>query len=236
MADNVVGGIQYEFTKLAHKQATVTYGVLGVLVIFMGMVGTGGYFALKAFNAQADKAAAQYIVYTDTLKDFQTQLALHDTQRQAAEVKVADLQAQIAKRAAQPLPKPVVDGLQEHAPAQAVAGALLSLFPNFDPPEVTTAGKIALSPPEAQQVISRVVDGDRAKLNFQDEKQTVDLQNGTISSLNNDLGACRTTLAEADKTISGYKKVVAPTRWKRFLQGAEKVGLFIAGAALGKVL
>jgi hypothetical protein len=225
-SSQLLSDLHGEFASLAHRTLTLSYGVLAVLVLVIGMACAGGYMALKGFNTLLDKAQTQQAAYTAQLDAFRQQLAQDSAERQQANAKIADLEAQVARRATAPPPPVVQTGLQPNASVIQVKNALDALYasdPAFGPVTASPDSTIALTTPQAQKVAITKVQLDTETANFQDEKQIVDLQNGNISSLTNDLNQCKDTLTGANKTIADYKRVVKPSRWQRFISGAKTV-------------
>jgi hypothetical protein len=240
----LLNDLHTEFAGLAHKHATVSFLTLGVLAFVIALASFGGWLGLKEIRAQSARADAQNALYVSALKDFQTTIAQHDAARAVAEAKVEQLTVQIAQRATKPLPAPVQAGLNPNADAKTAASALASVYsdtPQFGAPEPTPDGKVSSTVQETQLLIESKVKLDRLTLDFQDEKQVVDLQTGSISSLNNDLTQCKDTLTSANKTIADYRVVVKPSRWQRFKSGA-KIAVKVSAVALpvgiliGKIL
>ena len=235
----LVSDFHAELAKVTHRTITLSYGILAILVLFVAMAGVGGYLGLKEFNAQADKAAAERTVYLNALKDFQANYAQNEAARQASEAKVAILEAQIAHRSSVPLPAPVQAGLAPNATNKEAANALEALWASdktFGPITPSNDLTVDLSVSQAQKVAMSKVQLDLVSANFQDEKQVVDLQTGSISSLNKDLTQCRSTLDTANKTIADYKKIVAPSRFKKFLSGAKTFIMVVGAAYIGHKL
>lgn len=229
--------VQSELATLAHKHVTVTYALIATLVVVMGLVAFGGWLGLKGYEAQLAKAQATEQVYIQDRAQWQAQVVKDDAQRQAQALQIAQLQAQIAHRDAQPLPKAVQAGLAPNADANTVATAVsvaYSNVPSFGQATSTPGGQIALSVPQAQAVVVSKESGDKAVSDLADERTIVGLQTGTIGTLTSDLNGCKSTLSEAQKTIDGYKKAAVKSKWRKFLDGAEKAGLFIGGVAIGR--
>lgn len=229
MAANTAQHLQAQFVALAHKHASVSFWLIGTLVLVMGLMGFGGYEALKSFDAQLARAEQREAQYNTDRKTWQDALAQHDAERVADATKIASLEAQVAARDKKPLPPPVT------TPDEAVAGlqAAYSDVPAFGAPQATPDGKVAVNVPQAQILITTKLDLNRLKLDLTDEKAIVDLQKQTNASLSKDLTGCQALNVEANKTIADYKKLAKKSRWQKFLSGAEKVGLVLGGMYVG---
>jgi hypothetical protein len=211
----------------------VSYFFVGIIVLVLGLASVGGYLGLQAFNRAEAKADAQSQLYQSELKTFQDHLQADTAQRTADAQQIASLQAQIAKRDAKPLPPAVQVGLKPDATVQNVITALQTVYGPSMTPTPTQDGNVALSVPNAQETIQAKVDGDKAKADLTDAKGIISLQSGSIETLNKDLGTCNSLQIEANKTIADYKKAAGRTRFQKFLNGAEKVALLLAGGAIG---
>jgi hypothetical protein len=224
---------------LAHRHLTLTYGIVGILLLVLVLMGIGGYLGLKSFNTQLAAQATKDAQYQADRKTFMDTLTAHDAERVAQATQIAQLEAQIAHRAAQPLPKPVQEGLKPNATAQMVAGAVQSVYsstPIFGAVVVDSAGYIALSPSQGQQVAQTKVDLDKAQGDLGDQKSINSILNVSNSSLTSDLGSCKALNVQANKDIEGYKKLAVKSKWRKFLDGALKVVLVAGGAAIGHAI
>ena len=228
--------LQSEVSALAHK---FLYAHLGVIELLLGMMCAGGYFALRSYNAQLARAEAQEKIYVQDRNAWQAQMATDATERAAQATQIATLQAQIAHRDAQPLPKAVQAGLQPDATSATVANAVTLAYndePAFGQALPTPSGQVSLSVPQAQATILSKTSGDQAKADLKDEEAVVALQNSSITTLQTDLNGCKSTVSEANKTIDGYKKAAKRSRFRKFLAGAEKVALVAIGFEVGHKL
>jgi len=230
---------QSEVAALAQRHLTLTYGLVATLVLLMALMGFGGYLGVKAFDNQLARQEQRDTQYQADRRVFLDTLAAHDADRAAQAQKIADLEAQIAKRDAKPLPKPIQDGIQPNASAEQVKNALGAVYgvdATLGTPKVEPDGNVALSLSQGQQAVHARIEADTAIADLKDEKAIVSLQEATVSSLKTDLNTCTTTLYKANEDIKGYKKLAVRSRWQKFLGGAEKVGIFAAGAFLGHKL
>src|SRR5208282_3903714 len=67
---------------------------------------------------------------------------------------------------------------------------------------------------------------------------TADLKVGTAAfqALQKTEAQCEVTVTDKQKALDDYKKAAVMTKWKKFLNGAEKVSIFIGGVVLGHKL
>ncbi len=66
--------------------------------------------------------------------------------------------------------------------------------------------------------------------------QTVRLEKQTLAAETAAFDASQTSLAACNATVSAWRKAAKKSLFQRILSGAEKVGIFVAGAALGNLL
>ena len=228
---------QSEVSALAHKYL---YAHLGILLLLAAIMCAGGYVALRGFNATLARAEAQEKVYQQDRTQWQSQVAQDAAERQAQALQIAALQAQISKRDSTPLPPAVSKGLQPNANATDANAALTAAYtsvPAFGATKVSPDGQnVLLSVPQAQQVIITQENELKDSADLKDEKSIVALQGFTITTLNTDLKGCQSTVSEANKTIADYKKAAQKSRFRKFLDGAEKVGLVLTGVGLGHMM
>lgn len=231
---------QSELAALAHRQVSVSYWLIGLLGLFLALGTFAGYLGLRHLDkleARAEATEASYVVERKALTDL---LAADTVARAQESAQQAAVLESMAKRAVVVQPPVIQTALQPSASAtEAAAGVTLAFagVPSFGQALVSPDGQnVSLAVPEAQTVIQTKIQMDRLTLDVQDETQLYTLEQSKSTSLSNDLGKCTDTLGLAQKTINGYKAVVKPTKWQRFLQGAEKVGLVAIGIAAGRAL
>ena len=239
VAPTITAVVQSEVAALANKHIGLIFGLVGTIILMLGLMGVGGYFGLKAFDAQLSRQEVRDTQYQQDRTTFLNTLAAHDAERAAQATQIAQLEAQIKARDSKPLPKPVQDGLKPGANAQTVAAGLTDAYwavPSFGAVAVIPPETIALSVPQAQQVLFDKIDLDKAKGDLGDQKSINGLQETTIGSLKTDLNTCKDLNTKAQADIAGYKKLAKKSRWQKFLAGAEKVGLLAGGAMLGHMI
>src|ERR1019366_3194927 len=238
-APTITAAVQSEVAALANKHIGLIFGLVGTIVLMMGLMGVGGYFGLKAFDAQLSRQEVRDAQYQTDRKTFLDTLAANDAERAYQQRQVDSLEAQIKARDSKPLPKPIQDGLKPGADAQTVAMGLTDAYksvPSFGAVAVIPPETIALSVPQAQQTIQTKVDLDKAQGDLRDEKSINAIYDVVNTSLNKDLETCKDLNVQAGKDIAGFKKLAVKSKWQRFLAGAEKVGLVAAGAMLGHMI
>jgi hypothetical protein len=225
-----------EFSALAHKHATVSYVLIGVLVLVLAVVGLGGWLGLKSYEAQIARAEASEAQYNQDRKEWQATLEAHDAQREQDSLAEAQIIAQAAKRDAQPVPQPIQAGLTPVATSQATAIALGAAYGGQVAPKVTPDDQVSISQPDAKLVITDKLAGDKAAADLADQVKINSLKVTENNSLTSDLNQCKQQNAEAGKVIAQYKKAAVKSKWRKMLDGSEKAALLVAGAALGHYL
>ena len=235
----ITAAVQSEVAALANRHIGLIFGLVGTIILMVGLMGVGGYFGLKAFDAQLSRQEVRDAQYQTDRTTFLNTLAAHDAERTADATKIAQLEAQIKARDSKPLPPAVKPGMQPNASAEQVKNALGAVY-GVDvaagTPKVEPDGNIALSPSQGQQALSARLDADRYGADLKDEKAINSLQETTIGSLKTDLNTCKDLNTKAQADIAGYKKLAKKSRWQKFLAGAEKVGLLAGGAMLGHII
>jgi hypothetical protein len=239
ISQEALSQLHSEFTTLASKHASVSYAVLGILVLVLFLAGIGGFLGLKSYDAQLAKAQVTEQKYEAAQKTLTDLLATDAQERAQMQAQQTNLVNQIAKRDKTPPSAPVIAALQPNAPAEVLAQGLGSSFSDvsgFGLPQPTPDGKVALNGQETQIVIQDHELEKKDHADLTDTKMLYGLEQQKSASLNKDIVSCTTTLADAQKTITAYKKIAMKSKWRKFLDGAEKVGLVIAGAAVGHLI
>lgn len=226
--------IQSELSQLAHKHVTLTYGILGILFLVLALAGVGGYAAVKVYDAQLARQDARDATYQSDRKAWQDSLTQSESVRAGQAQEIAALQAQVAKRDSQPLPKPVQVAIQPTATVQEVVNGVKTAYNFSGGVAVSPDGQnVLLDPLAAQQTILAKVNGDRAQADLKDLSAIVDLQKQSMVTLNTDLNQCKVLNTKAQADIEGYKKLAHRTKFQKFLSGAEKVAIFVGGVYIG---
>jgi len=231
--------VQSELSMLAHKHVHLSFALVGVLVLIIGLACFGGWLGLRSYEAQVARAEAAEARYDQDRKDLTALLSEHEVQRTQDAKAEAQLLAQIVKRDKQ-APSPVIQtGLKPDANADQASRAVTEAFkanPDFGGTSPQADGNIGYTVNQTQIVIDTAIERDHLRLDLGDEQKAFDIQRESNISLTNDLHQCVTNKAEADKVIAQYKKAAKKSRFKRFLSGAEKALLFAGGVYVGHLL
>lgn len=238
MADSPVTELHQHLADLAHKQVTVSYVLIGVLMLVLGLAGLGGYLGLKSYEAQVARAEAAEQRYDQDRKAFSDALAAHDAQRTVDAQKQADILAQIAKRA-QTTDKAIQTALKPDATLPVIEVGLRTAYagvPGFEGPLTLTDTSIGLSGPQAQQITAYKIDHDRLKLDLADTQGALGIEKNTSGSLLTDLNASKKNNLECEEVVAAYKKAAIKSKWRKMWDGAQKVLLVVAGVGLGRAI
>ena len=250
--------LQDALAALAGKHVTVSYVVVGVLVLVLSLTGIGGYFALQ----QIDKAEARAEVaektmeqdkqqYTTALASYQQQLAADTADRAADAQKLAQLELSLVAinkttqtqvnnvttpgKSAQEAYVDLINAYKDNKTVSAV-----TLDTTTDP---SGEQLMAFPIPVVQQFSAIKIEGDGCKSDVVNLSEQLDVQKDENTTLNTDLtnnqkalGDLQKTETQCEATVKDYKKLTTPSKFKKIMGVALKVVLFIGGAALGHSL
>ena len=139
--------IQSEVSALAHRHLTLTYGLVGTLILLLVLMGVGGYLGLRSFDNALARQEVRDAQYQQDRQKFLDTLQVNDAQRTADATKIAQFEAQIKQRDSKPLPPAEQDALKPTADTQTVAKGLQSAYsslPDFGVIALDQAGSITL--------------------------------------------------------------------------------------------
>jgi len=212
------------------------YTFVGIIVLILALAGVGAYLGLQAYEHQASRAEALEQKYEAAQKEFAAQLAAHDAERAENAQQTAALVVQMAARAKQ-APAPVVQkALAPNATAVEIRNGLQDVLSGRGalPSLIDVEGENLVVPPATAQIwLSDEVVLNKIKADLTDTQRLLALANADKASLSSDLAQSQAQNAEAQKVIAAYKKATVVTRWKKFLTGAQKVGILRVGIGLG---
>lgn len=233
--------LQAQFSSLAHKHLTVSYTLVGIIVLILALAGGGGYLALRAFDAQLARAEAREASYDVDRKAFVDHLAADAadrTRNQAAQVVLARNISNRDTKADQAIQVAVKPDASLESTASALTDAYSDVvgFGHVDvlPDSTTLHGAgIELAGHQAQQIVAYKIDRDRLSADLGDLRTSYTLEQASNTSLSNDLVQCKDLSVKAEAVIAGYKKIAKRGKFRVFLGGAEKVLLVAGGMYLG---
>jgi hypothetical protein len=225
-----------EYAALAHKHVTVSFTLIGVLVLVLGLGAFGAFLGLRSYEAQLSKAEARELQYNADRKSWQDTLAQHDAQRAADAQQEAQVIAQIAARAKQAPPPVIQVALSPTATAAEEATGLAQAYASQIEPVVTPDSRLSISQPEAKLIISNKLTGDKALADLVDETKLYNLEVDQNTTLKADLADAKAENVEAQKVIQAYKKAAVKSKWRKILDGMKTVGMVAAAAAIGHAI
>jgi len=220
-----VADIKEGLSALSKRQATVSYGLIGILLVVLALAGLGAYLGASWSDKLFARAEKQEQVFKDTLKLYQDELSIHRAERERMSQQQGAIGTRIIYRdreaeqtkAEVVAPKPIQDVAKD---AEKHLNEL---------PEITPTLRLAFYPPTVQGFIVNKIERDQFAANNTDLKEVLRLEQEKTISLNKDLGAANKTLGEAGKTITDYKRAAKASKFKRILRGALTAGA-LAGA------
>ncbi len=228
--------VQSELSMLAHKHVHLSFALVGVIVVGLCLAGFGGWLGLKSYEAQVAKAEAAEARYDQDRKDLTALLSQHEAQRTQDAQAEAQLLAQITKRDRQAPPLIIKEGLAPTATAQQASNAVTEAFkanPAFGSTSPQSDGNIGYTVNQTQIVIGTELERDKFRADLDSTTNLYTLEKTSNLSLSSDLKACVVNKAESDKVIATWKKAAIKSKWRKMLDGTEKVLLFAGGVYLG---
>jgi hypothetical protein len=233
--------LQAQFAALAHRHITVSYTLVGVIVLVLALAGVGGWLGLRAFDAQLARMEAREAAYDAERKQFTDLLVADAAQRSQIEAKQTTIEHTVTTRddqadqAIQAAVKPdaslesIASGLAASY-SDVVGFGVVSVLPAYDDQH---GAAIALEGHQAQQVTAYKIDRDRLSADLIDVRTSYTLEQTQNSSLTKDLAQCNDLNTKANGVIDGYKSLAKRSRKQKFLSGAAKVLLLAGGIVLG---
>lgn len=224
-----------QLSALAHKHATVSYGLIAVLVVFLALAGLGGYFGLKLYDKEIARAEAANQRYEQDKKELATELATNtaqratDTQQQGVIVKVVhDTDSSTDAKIAQVLqPKTPQEALSDLD--SAYSGSLDLKNTPVDPAGST----LTFSIPTVQQFSATKLDRNRLSADLSNYQGLLKLEQDKTTTLTADLKKSGDTLGTCQTTVDDYKKAAKVGKFKKFLHGAGVTTVAIVAAVVG---
>ena len=227
--------LQQQLSTLAHKHVTVSYTLIGVLVVVLGLAGFGGWVAVKFADKQLARAEAQQQRFEQQEKDYRTQLAANsaqrtaDAQQQAVIVKVVDTRDKSTDAKIQYV-------LQPKTPQQALTDLNDAYAGSIDlsnTPVTPDNLLLSFSVPTVQKFSATKLDRDRLSADLSNYKGLLKIEQDKTTSLTADLGTVNGTLATCKTTVQTYEKAAKVGRFKKFLHAAGGTAVTIGAAVIG---
>lgn len=227
-----------QMSSLAHKHVNVSFLLIAVLVVVLGLASVGGYIAVKFADRQIARAEASEQRLVAAQQVFEKQLAdntaqrAQDTKQQAVIVKVVhdrdtSTDAVIAQ-ALRPAKTP-------EAALTDLEGAYKGTLP-ADNVSVLADSRLVFPVPLVQQFTATKYDRDRLFADRDDIKAALGLEQDKTKTLTADLAGAQGTLKDCQDTVKKWKDAAKASRFKKFFKGAGTVVAVIAAAYIGHKL
>jgi hypothetical protein len=223
---------------LAHRHASVSYLLIGVLFLVLALCGVGGYVAVKLADERIAHAEKTDQAFEAKKNDTDVQLKTSAHERDQMRAKQTLLEAQLAardKKAAADAAK-ALDPKADMATIQTgVSGAYIN-DALFKRPLPIFNGMFQVTGQQIQRFTATKIERDQYAGDVVTLRSDLDLANGRTDSCQKDLTKEKGTTAACEKVKKEWKGAAKASKFKRFLGGAEKVGLFVAGLAVAHAL
>lgn len=168
---------------------------------------------MKAANTQAAADRATILQLTQQMAQKQTQIIVRD---KAADTTIAQVLAPERSTNA------VTEDVKNNYHIDALYDEATKTY-SFDKPDV-------------QLFVSTKIDRDRLAGDLKDTQDQLKFSVEGSALMSKDLGTCQANEVESKKVIDGYKKAAVKSKFQRFIQVVEKVGLVVGGIYLGSKL
>lgn len=248
--------LESALASLAQKHVTISYTLVGVIVVILILVGVGAYFGNKSWQAAMSRAEASEkqmdadrTQYQQTLAQMQKQIDQNNAQIQQDQVREAQLVAQISQRDKQADTqisnvlqpgKTATDAFSDLASAYK---GVVSLTQDIVKDPTGAEQFLAFPVPAVQQFTAAELSDQRDSKDLADTKSELSDEQDKSAKLTDSLNqttasltALQTTEKACEATVTNYKKVAKKSRFRRIMGGVEKVGLFAAGVFIGHKL
>lgn len=232
--------MQAQLASLAHKHAHVSFALIGVLALVLGLMTAGGIVAVKYTNAQLAKADAVDAQYkSDKAKWEQERSQLQNqidaaSQKQQVLVKVIHDRDQTADQQIAQAKDPSADAQKVAADTEHLYGFAPTVEPASVPACLACPSEMfEFNKEEVQTFNATKIDRDRLAADLDGTKQSLILETDKFDDLLVANGSLKTQNTQCEQDLANYKKVAKLSRFKKFLHGAERVGEIALSAVAG---
>jgi hypothetical protein len=200
-------------------------------VILYIVIAVGAFLAWRSVSGYEQALGAAQAVeasYRAQAAKDQAVIAESAAQTKAAQARIAALQGEVARRdKTENLLLARIAAITTAKQAAAAVGHGATALPG---------NAVSIPVPETKTLLA-----DAAKVPVLTEDlsaayQVVHLQKQALTAETNAFNASQASLAACNQTVSAWRKAAHHSLLQRILSGAEKVGIFVAGAALGHLL
>lgn len=249
--------LQNALADLAHKHVTISYTLVGLIVLILALCCAGAYFGNQSWQKAMDRAQAieqemnaDRAQYQQTLAAMQKQIDQNNAQIQADQVRQQQLIDQINKRDQQ-ANKVITDVLQPGKTAtdafsdiNAAYKGIVALTQDIVKDPNSNDQLLAFPVPAVQQFTAAELAEQRDSKDLADTKGQLAAEQDKTAKLTDNLNKTNDTLASLQKTdavcqqtVAAYKKVAKKTRWQKIWggikKGAEIGGSLVLGYEIG---
>lgn len=206
---------------------------LSLVLLILSVLTLGGFFIhmeMKSYDKALGTANAANQQLVQTMKDMQAQWVAHENERDQndKQVQVIDRTITVHDQVAQQQVEKVTNPDNPLQIVQFDADNVLKVQAYTEPDE-----RLGFDKPSVQGFIATKIDHDRLQQDLTDKDKQLTLEINTADSLKADLGQAKDALNQCQQVVTDYKKAAKKSKWKVFLDGAEKAVLFAGGVALG---
>jgi|SRR5581483_7811782 len=217
------------------RTQTVTVNYLTIFVLFIAMAASMALtlHTMHRMDAAVARQQAQFEKYSSDLKQMQEQWLAHEKERDALSAQQAAKVEIIHVRDKQTDSK-IAQVTSPDRPSQQVVADLKEAY-GFDPQTVDAAGA-TFAFPQLQTFTATKIDRDRLWADLRNTQDVLTLETQKETSCEQDLADSKKKLEEGKKVMSDQQKLLKKSRWKKFGEGALKVGIFVGGVLVGRGL
>jgi hypothetical protein len=200
-------------------------------IVLYVVIATGAFLAWRSVTGYEQALGAAQAVeasYRAQAAKDQAVIAASAAQTKAAQAQIAALEGRVARRdKTENLLLAQIAAISTAKQAAAAVGHGATALPN---------NAVSIPVPETKTLLA-----DAAKVPVLTEDlsaayQVVQLQKQALTAETNAFNASQASLAACNQTVSAWRNAAKKSLFQRILGGAEKVGIFVAGAALGHLL
>jgi hypothetical protein len=237
-AGNVQADLVAHISALSKHHLSLSFGVIGVLVLVLAVMCVGGYLGLKSYEGQLARAEAAEKQYNADRKDLTAQLtaskSVQDTATKAQQVIVKVVHDRDVAT-----DKKIADVTAPNKSAQEALSDLSAAYHGTilaDPNAITADGRLVFPVFTVQGFTATRIDRDRLSDDLKSSADNLAQEQKKTESLAKDVAAANKAVADAQPAIAAYKKIAKHSRLRAFGAGALKVGIFVAGVYAGRKL
>lgn len=235
---NHTDAFKTELKTISQRHVVMNLGVIAVLALILITGLLAGRHALNSFDSQLAKADTRYEQYVTDNKALKARLDASDNKIQFLADQQAKQQKSIDKRDTT-TNKKIDDVKSPDKTNQQAADDLVSAYgsePFVNWNILDQLGHFSFSKPQVQMFTVTKLDRDRLFADYAERGKQLDEEKQKTADLADDKKRLKKSNDQADASLQQYKSLAEKSKFRKFLDGAEKVGIFIGGVYLGKKL